>query len=231
MDPSSLSGLRTLLGEARFSSYLAHYKGNERMALRLYSWNIAASTALWGPLGVLEVTVRNAIHRQMCERAGRDDWWESPTTYLMDRERRMIDSTIEKLQWRGNTNPSADDVVAGTSFGLWTGLTSEGLPRHATLSYETTYWQPRLHRAFPHYGAGKRKVLHRQVDDIRQIRNRIAHHEPIFKTDLSKVCTEITSVAGYVDPAAADYITGSHRLDDVITAQQAFITDGDCCFF
>jgi len=232
VDPSALVGLRPLIGEARFSTYLHHYQGNEALALRLYSWNIAASTALWGPLGVLEVTLRNAINAKMRDRAGREDWWGSPTTYLMERERRIIESAIGKLEVRGNSNPSADDVVAATSFGLWTGLTSEGLPRHSTLSYETTYWQPRLRHAFPHYGPpAKRKQLHRLLDDIRQIRNRIAHHEPIFKSDLSKVCDNIAVVAGYVSPEAEQYIRDSHRVDVVLAAKVDFVSVGSGCHF
>lgn len=227
MDPSTLPNLRALIGEARFGSYLRHYQGNEKMALRLYSWNIAVSTAIWGPLGVLEVSVRNAIHAKMCERAGREDWWNHGATYLLDRDRQYIESAERKLKDRGSTNPSADDVVAATSFGLWTALTSDGIPRHPTLSYETTYWQPRLHRAFPHYTA-KRKQLHRQLDDVRRLRNRVAHHEPIFRYDLCRICDEIAAVAGYVDPAAGEYIRDSQRVRQVVAAKESFIRDGNC---
>lgn len=231
MDPAGLPGLRPLIGEPRLSSYLRHYQGHEPYALRLYSWNISAATALWGPIGVMEVVVRNSINAQMRDRAGRDDWWEASNTYLMDREQGILNSAIEKLQRRGNATPSADDVVAATSFGLWTGLTSEGLARHPTLSYETTYWQPRLHRAFPNLGGVRRKQLHRQLDDVRQIRNRIAHHEPIFKSDLAKVCENIATIAGYVSTDAAAYIRDSHRMGDVVTAKQSFISDGETCCF
>lgn len=209
---------------------MKHYEGNEVLALRLYSWNIAASNALWGPLGILEVCVRNAIHHQMCQRAGRPDWWRAPTTYLMDRERNAVCRAISKLEQRGNVNPSSDDVVAATSLGLWTGLLSPGLPRHPTLSYETTYWQPRLRRAFPGFDGG-RKRLYRQLDDLRQIRNRIAHHEPIFKSDLARVCAQVVEVAGYVSRDAAEYIEGSHRVGAVLEAKRDFISSGSSCYF
>jgi Abi-like protein. len=36
--------------------------GNRKAAFGLYSWNIAVSAALYGPLQTLEGTLRNALH-------------------------------------------------------------------------------------------------------------------------------------------------------------------------
>lgn len=33
------------------------------------------SSALWGPIHVLEIAVRNALHDKLVERTSRGDWW------------------------------------------------------------------------------------------------------------------------------------------------------------
>jgi hypothetical protein len=126
------------------------------------------------------VVVRNAIHKQLAARCRRDDWWTDTHLYLCHAERNALDSAIDTLKYRGNTNPNTDDIVAATTFGLWVGLTGAGRPRDRMFSYETTLWQPRLVKAFPHAGTVRRKQIHDELSRIRALRNRIAHHEPIF---------------------------------------------------
>ncbi len=230
MDPSKIDGLAALIGTARLSTYLNAYEGREDLALRLYTWNAALSSALWGPFGVLEVVLRNALHAQLVERTGRPDWWADPRldAQLLPRERGAVADAVATAGDR-HQEPSSDDVVAAAGFGLWVGLLSDGVPRHPLHSYETALWQPRLRRAFPHY-AGGRKHLHAELDVIRKTRNRVAHHEPIFRTNLALLGDRIATVAGHVDAAAETYIRESERLTTVLAAKRAFIADGATSF-
>lgn len=166
-------------------------------------------------MGVLEVVVRNAVHAQLAERTGRPDWWTDTRldAQLLPRERSAIADAVVTAGER-NDEPSADDVVAASGFGLWVGLLSDGIPRHPLHSYETALWQPRLRRAFRYYSGG-RKQLHAELDAIRRTRNRVAHHEPIFRTNLTLLGDTLARIAGYVDPAAETYIRGSERLTGV----------------
>lgn len=230
MDPASLDGLADLIGPARLGTYLGVYQEREDLALRLYSWNTALSAALWGPLGALEIMVRNALHAQLVTRTGRPDWWVDVrlAAQLLERERTAIDDAVTTAA-RRTDRASADDVVAASSFGLWVGLLSDGIPRHPLHSYETALWQPRLRRAFPHY-AGGRKRLHAELDSIRRIRNRVAHHEPIFRSNLVLLGDTIARVAGYIHPGGEAFIRGSERLTAVLDAKRRFIADGDTSF-
>jgi hypothetical protein len=56
--------------------------GNADIALRLYVWNIAVSSAFWGPLQVLEVVLRNALHDRLTARFSREDWWNAKSLTL-----------------------------------------------------------------------------------------------------------------------------------------------------
>jgi hypothetical protein len=51
------------------------------------------------------------------------------------------------------------------------------------LNYEMALWRPALHRAFPD-SRRRRAEVHKPLPGLRDLRNRIAHHEPIFSRDL-----------------------------------------------
>lgn len=153
IDPATLQALPRLLSAARFDRYAARYDGRTDLAARLYAWNSEIASAFWGPVGCLEVFVRNALHDEL-RRGRRDDWWNDSAVHLLDRERRAVDDATRTLRRRGFTDPEPDQVVAATSFGFWVGLTDAGIPRDPIWSYETTLWQPRLVHAFPGLGGG-----------------------------------------------------------------------------
>jgi hypothetical protein len=228
LDPATLPSLPALLSEPRFRRYLDHYDGNEHLALRLYAWNTELTTAFWGPVSIAEVVVRNSIHDAL--RAGRrDDWWNEPHVRLMDRERIAISGTIDTLRRRGIADPSPGQVVAATSFGLWVGLTDEGIPRDPMLSYETSLWQPRIRKAFPWLGGVRRKQLHRKLDAVRVFRNRLAQHEPIYNVPAARIRSEIIDIASFVHPDAASLIRGADRIESVLARKQAAISSGASC--
>ncbi|MFB2583469.1 hypothetical protein [Herbiconiux liukaitaii] len=214
-----------LVSEPRFGAYLAHYQGDARLAARLYLWNAELTSAFWGPISILEVVLRNAVHDAL--RRGRaDDWWNDPSVHLMRRERSMIDTAHSDLSRRGVHAPSAGQVVAATSLGLWVGLTDAGRPRDPLLSYETALWQPRLVHAFPHLGVRRRKQLHRELDDVRRFRNRLAHHEPIFRAPLEQLRDDLIAIAGCVHPDAARLIREAQRIDHVLERKVEAISAG-----
>ena len=225
IDPSSLPALPDLISGQRFATYLGHYNGNVKYAMRLYLWNVELTAAFWGPVSILETVIRNAIHDAL--RQGRaDEWWSDPRVHLMNRERSMIDSAIADLHRKGVSSPNAGQIVAATTFGLWVGLTDAGLPRHPLLSYETALWQPRLIRAFPNLSGKRRKQLHRELDDVRRFRNRLAHHEPIFRAPLEQLRDDLITIAGYVHPDAAKLVREAQRIDHVLDRKIVAISSG-----
>ena len=115
----------------------------------------------------------------------------------------------------------ADDVVAALTFGFWGGLLASGGP----LQFETAYWQPFLHRAFPHY-VGSRADLHIDVNSLRLFRNRIAHHEPVFNRHLAADHATVVRVAGYIHPDCATYIDSHSRVPEVLARKARAVDHG-----
>jgi hypothetical protein len=53
-------------------------------------------------------------------------------------------------------------------------------------AFEPDFWAPGLNRAFPHFstvsqGKFSRAPIATRFNDLRSLRNRVMHHEPLFK--------------------------------------------------
>jgi hypothetical protein len=160
------------LSEARFASYLDECSGDAAAAWRLYMWNIGISMAFYPLLHFAEVALRNALHRELCTRFGREDWWS--VAPLSQHGQRLVKHAQEKIS-ASCSSQNADDLVTKLTFGFWVSLVSR--------TYDRTLWVPTLHLAFPHY-RGRRDALHTELREVLCLRNRVMHHQPIHRRDL-----------------------------------------------
>lgn len=168
--------LSRLLSGARLGSYAANVPpGTALTPLDVYVYNMRLAAALLGPLHVLEVVVRNAIHQQLMRLTQREDWW---STLVLDdwqdeKLRKALHDATRDCR-RKQRSATADDVIASLDLGFWCGLVGNG----RRLDYERALWQPAVRFAFPNNKRG-RKGVHQSLDRIRRLRNRVSHHEPI----------------------------------------------------
>ena len=66
-----IAELESTLSRERLGTYLRAVPNRDReQALRLYLWSVALSSAFYGVLQGLEVTLRNAMHKQLASRYG-----------------------------------------------------------------------------------------------------------------------------------------------------------------
>lgn len=54
-------------------------------------------------------------------------------------------------------------------------------------NYEMTLWRPALRQVFAHCATLTRRQAHEPLNDLRILRNRIAHHAPIFAAESDRV--------------------------------------------
>lgn len=67
-DQASIDELERVLSKERLSTYLKLTRGDRAAAIRLQAWNMALSEALYGPIQMLAVALRNAIHDRLRSR-------------------------------------------------------------------------------------------------------------------------------------------------------------------
>ena len=84
-----------------------------------------------------------------------------------------------------------------TTFGFWCGI----LKKH----YGATLWIPHLHKAFPKKRLGRYDVQ-RRLNGIRELRNRIAHHECILHLDLGVEYANVLDTLDWICPVTRSWI-------------------------
>jgi hypothetical protein len=119
-------------------------------------------------------------------------------------------------------------VVAELSFGFWTALISR--------KYEKRLWVPHLHKAFPHAfrpaNAGmpprKKPAMLRRADiatrleRVRQLRNRIAHHEPILHYELDSEYCRVLEATEWICPITAAWLGVTSTFSERYAAPLTF---------
>jgi hypothetical protein len=176
----------------RMSTYLAASNGNLEAALILYRWNIELSAALFELIAIVEVVVRNEFDYALSNwvRASGRDWMD----VLPLDEKGWQD--IEKSRNRSERIPSHGKMIAELNFGFWRFL--------ATKKYLHSVWIPAMSSAFPNFEGSievKREQIEFHLVRIWQLRNRIGHHEPIFKRDVS---VDLAAIFQLLDWISAD---------------------------
>mgnify|MGYP000846570720 FL=1 len=213
--------LTRLLNSDRLTTYLRACQGDQDRALRLYVWNIEVASAFWGSFNVLEVALRNVIHAELSALAGRDDWWNAQIGLHQFEQSRVADAIGAARQAKGAA-ALPGHVVAELSLGFWTGLLANG--------YHQRLWVPALHAAFPHL-VGRRRELHRKLESLRKLRNRIAHHEPVFARNLTADHERLLGILGAISPVAVDWVKQNSRVPQAISRQTDVITGTQSTMF
>lgn len=102
---------------------------------------------------------------------------------------------------------SLSGLISQFTFGFWLSLLHK--------RYDTNLWRTALYRAFPN--APKpllRSNIYRNVARIRDLRNRIVHHEPVLERNLERdhqLVIEVTSWMCADTAAWIDYHSEFHR--------------------
>jgi hypothetical protein len=200
------------LGTPRFQRYLDARDGRHEDAVLLYEWNVKVSAAFLEILCHVEVLLRNAIDREFPPTDSQtqlsildsDVWLCDPATLTLE-SRSKVDEAISRLH-REHKRPTRDRVVASVSLGFW----------HALFSgmYEEL-WRSTIFRAFPH-GSGSRREVANLLAPILHFRNRIAHHEAIFFSDLERQHARVLELAGLIDREAERYIARRSRVCELL---------------
>lgn len=186
--------LEAVLSAERFGTYLSWADGNRSEAIKLYTLNVRLSECLYTPLHMLEVALRNRIHTVMCTVAG-SKWYELPAYQLNSNQPEMLDRAKRELI-TGRKTISPSGIVAALTFGYWTSMLG--------LEYEKL-WQTSLYQIGKREnGKGlRRKDFSGPLTQIRILRNRIAHHEPILAWNLRKHYGTMLQLTGWLSPVAA----------------------------
>lgn len=179
--PFAYDSIADCLSRERLSKYLTRTGNSIERALALYVWNQEAGAALTITLSQLEVCLRNQVARVLADAYG-PSW---PKVHRLRHNHEVVRHELEKAESRiAKPIPSTSDIIAATDFNLWRELCKP--------AYAGVFWAKRIPLGFPHVTTpGKEReiltAVHRKVDLLLKLRNRIAHHEPIIGSNWEKI--------------------------------------------
>jgi abortive infection bacteriophage resistance protein len=182
--------------------------------MQLYVWNGHACGSFYLALQTIEVAVRNASHHQLSILFG-ESWFHNDQFLSLD-EKFTLQISQALVELRKHKYPTdSPHVVSILSFGFWTMLYSK--------KHESQLWAPKngLRRAFPRtlQVSGfhpSRKVIADRLHHLRMLRNRIAHHEPVFQRDLHADYSMIKEVTDWMHEVLPIWIEEISGCRDVL---------------
>lgn len=220
---NEIIALRRTLSPERMATYEAATRVNALdppAAVALYTWNAAIASAFLTPLHICEVMIRNAVSEALLSLYG-ERWPWSPTfERSLPSPDRGYNPRRDLINARAKAS-SASSVIPALTFVFW--------QKMFTSRYDDRVWSQHLNRVFP--GLGKtlpidtsRQYIYSSLEQLRALRNRIAHHEPIFfrdqMSDYQRILALVRCRCGYT----AEWLQRIQKITECISHKPPLAT-------
>ena len=176
--------IEKILSRERLDPYLKLSGNNKDKALELYILYTKINESLYIPLQNIEIAVRNSFYESIALKYGYN--WIIDKTYLTTGLSRNKDLLLKKLDfvYKDKPNPTITDIISNVSLSFWTVLLDD--------DFEVEIWRPCLYKLFNKSNNKLlRKDIRTRLKNIKEIRNRVFHHENPLKYDLLKSFNDI----------------------------------------
>lgn len=183
-----------------------------------YSWNVALGESLYTSLHIFEVALRNAIHNAATKHFQNNPLWFDSVTRWNNLplwgaiQQKQLNEARAKVK---KSVVAADDIVAALPFGFWTAVFNKTYDRPLS-----THIIPRVFPDMPR-AERTRAIISERINVVNTFRNRVFHHEPIWRTSfpVSATAPPILSLLDMHDEILR--LTGYINVTALATAQMA----------
>lgn len=163
--------------------------------------------AMMPMLSVLEIALRNGIHQRMSALYQRPDWWEAWSgDQAFAWQNKEVANAKSKLQRRVEI-ATPDKIIAELAFGFWSSLFNG--------AFQSLLWKD-LRLVFPRCPKPQRKrhTVSSALNQIRDLRNRVFHHEQLLwlAPSLIDLHTKGIEVIAWLDPKLVPWLANFDRL-------------------
>jgi hypothetical protein len=207
INPTTYDNLCIIFSKSRLSTYLSATNEDKIEALKLYTLNMSLSESLYSFLCVFEIALRNRISNVLVKEFG-DNWFEEKAGKWLNgkaatewhdkngntqraRLLKQIDKAKEEINKQNKkiNNPqyhkllTSDTLTPELNFGFWTEIMGSDYDKIIWLIEKNRY----VKEVFPNAPAKLNfardiKRIRKIIYDIKVVRNRVFHHEPVFNT-------------------------------------------------
>ena len=228
MDNISFDLLKFLFSESRINPYFQKHDSATEV-LNKYHLNIVLSEAMLPALHYFEVCLRNRLNQLFCKKYG-TDWLIKPPQELVisPEDIKKIDKISNRIRREAKRDPLHDDILAQMTFGFWCSFFHR--------KYDPILWHQKdsFITAFPNLSRinRKRSYIEHRILKIKDIRNRIAHHEPIWKkrsllTSVHTHCIELIEAISQDAPRMLHQIDRFTEVDLNLSSVNLIFQDKD----
>lgn len=203
------------LSPARLSTYRVATGGDDALGLDLYAWHARVASAMLLPAHFAEVAIRNAVADALETVYGaRWPWSPGFERSLPDPARGY--SPSRDLRDVRRSNPTTGKVIAELKFAFWQSM--------FTSRHDRRVWIPHIHGALPNGPAATtpsvlRSRVYGDLEVIRRLRNRVAHHEPILARDLPADLDRIMELIELRSLATAEWVRSIEEVSGLLVAR------------
>lgn len=207
MNPSFFQQVETILAPERLDAYRQDGV-TPAITLARYLWNMALCEALYSPLQMAEIALRNSLHHSLARQFQSEQWYDTVNLPAWQQDQ-LVSARGKLVSDRKVITPGR--MVAELHFGFWTGFFNKS---HAG----TGLGHSLASRAFLHAPRSERdmKKLDARWKRIRDLRNRVFHHERIIHwTDLDAQHIAVLEVIGWVSPELHELAVALDRFTTI----------------
>lgn len=238
-----LPRLVELISKPRLSPYMRACNDNLSQAFELYAWNLELGASFYAPLAILEIVVRNAMHRELTALFGaswhRNEQFQRVGTKIIEARLSVVsgrppqkastDILTQPAKIDGKLRAERARKMGPTSpIGTKEAPTTDDIVASLDFGYwtsllnrdvENTLYAAGLYKAFPHAPHARKKKPHRaqiaeKLRDLRIFRNRVMHHEPLFnRKSIRKDLQSIIEVCGWIAPTAEEWVKHLSKVE------------------
>jgi len=189
-----------LITQDRLSSYQNVFSASSDLELAgAYLWNLQVASVMYPLICSVEISLRNSINHALMQDLGRF-WWRKNKLHFKSfvspnlREPFTVEAVRnnfakatdqvrrdKKSRYQiSNVVPKHQEIIAKTEFSTWQYLL------HQEFMGNNLIWPKNLGKVFqgrwPHARASNTlRSAHDSTKTVREFRNRIVHHEPVWK--------------------------------------------------
>jgi Protein of unknown function (DUF2934) len=221
---TALKAIKAALSPARISTYesaTGNVGDSDSRAIALYAWTARVSAALFAPLHICEVVIRNAVNDALEAVYGPLWPWDQQFILsLPDPPRSSRDySPRRDLIAVASKQSSTGKVIPELKFVFW--------QRMFTHRHDVRLWNVQLKKVFPNHDRANtvvelRKKIYADLNVVRNLRNRIAHHEPIFQRNLVQEFQRMVSLVEHRCMVVASWMVSNQDAARVIAQPPIF---------
>ncbi len=226
--------LRPALSADRWNTYRTTPTEAEHVVAGRYAWNLALAEALYPALHAVEVALRNRVFDAIASvhpvvaYTDVNCWLDARPNVLYPRERARVGAAKHTLRLalrrkyatkalvKAHLTPGR--LIAELAFGFWTYLFSSAYG--AGPGRPGRLWPQLLPSVFPSLPSGtQRAAIERRLNAVRELRNRVFHHEPIWqRADLDAEYDGILELCSWLSPELANGVRALDRFRAVHSA-------------